>query len=623
MATLPTRLVEIEFDAGVWTDVSADVVQIATQRGRNRELGAFETGTMTFTVRNDGRKYDPDNSAGPYYGKLRPNRRVRFRATYNAITYPVIQGYLDRITQNPGGPNDATAEFAASDLFKLLNRVELPVSVYAAEVTADTPVAWWTLSEPNDAAVARDATGHGYDAVYADNPTRGAAGLAVRDPSTSTTFVHASPNRVEYAGNLITGYPFTIEALVQVANSNTDFRMIYDDEHNSLPLNQAVYLFVDDNASGNQGKVGLVISGSSLRVVYSSARIDDGAVHHVAAVVAANNDTKIYVDGVDVSVMSLTGTPTFPTGTYRTGIGNNPAFSSSIGNLGLGGQAQNVAVYNTALSAARVAAHNTAARTPWRGDLPGARLGRVLDLAAVPAADRNIDTGTTTLQSTSLGSSALGYAQKVEETELGELFVSRDGKIRFVGRQAALTGGYLTSQFTLVDDDSGAGIPYTDVSADVDEATVITRATVSRDGSIAVQYGDTAAQTEFKLIDENHDGLLHDDDAYSLYYAQWLVNTHKSPVTRVGTVNLELPTNPATMYPAVLGVEIADQVTYKRKPQNTGAVITIPMRVEAIAHETGGAYWHTTLQLSPFNLAGGVPVGVWDTSLWDQAVWGF
>ena len=86
-----SRILEIEFDAGVWTDVTDDAVQIATRRGRNKESGSFETGTMVFTLRNDDRTYDPDNADGDWYGKLRPNRRARFRA-YRTLELPVFQG---------------------------------------------------------------------------------------------------------------------------------------------------------------------------------------------------------------------------------------------------------------------------------------------------------------------------------------------------------------------------------------------------------------------------------------------------------------------------------------------------------------------------------------------------
>lgn len=621
MATLPARLLEVEFDAGIWTDVTADFVELGTRRGRNRESGAFETGTLTFTLRNDARKYDPDNTAGPYYGKLRPNRRVRLRATYNAVTYAVFLGYIDRIAQVSEGPNAAAAAFTVSDFFKLLNRAELPTSSYAAEVATDTPTVWWRLGEPVDAPHFLDAIGAQHLPIF--SPTGsvfGAASLIVREPDSAinfdgTTYGEATLDR----GISTTAYSIEVwlrlPAVDGAAHSDDGSDSIYvqgDYESSSNFIRLAVY-------HRSLGTLGKLFFTDGTGVVDSTIRIDDDQVHHVVAVREAGGALKIYIDGVDRTSGASSGTWTPTRGRVRIArrVETPAGWDAVIGVL------DELALYGSALSLARIQAHNTAGRTPWNGDLPGTRLGRIFDLAAVPAGDRNIDAGTTTLQATDLGGTALGYAQKVEETELGWLFVARDGKLRFIGRQAGITGAYLTSLATLVDDDSGAGLPYRAADADVDESIIVTRSTASREGSFAVTVWDAAAKAEFGWLDETHDGLLHADDAYSTYYAAWILNTHKAPSSRVGAVALELTKDPAALYPAILVLELGDQVLYKRKPQNVGAVISIPMRVEAISHETGPHYWRTRLQLTPFNLAAGVPVGVWNTSLWDQAVWGF
>jgi hypothetical protein len=617
MATLPTRILEIEFDAGVWTDVTADMVRIGTRRGRNRELGAFETGTMAFTLRNDGRKYDPDNTAGPYYGKLRPNRRCRLRTFFDPLTYPIFQGYLDRISQVYGGPNYATADFEASDLFKILNRVELPASVYRAEVDADNPDVWFPLDEPAGSPTVLDIVGRGNGTVRPDT-TLGAAGLVVRDPGTAmaTSTTVGTGVLVEALLNPATPLsgtgPFTITGWL-AAGAQTPA-----DDNATLFYQQGdlvsfVHVFVLGTTFGaDAGKLRFRIG--LVQIITSTISVADGSAHHWAAQRQADGTMKIFIDGVDRS--SGTGSTTVSL------TASNMTFGTALTGWQYAGSLQHIAIWKSALGSGRIAAHNTAGRTPWNGDLTGARLTRILDLAGVPTVDRATDAGSTTLQSSSLGGAALAYAQKVEETEAGRLFVAATGKLTFISRGNAVTGNYLTSQATLVDADSGAGVGYRTTSADVDEAAIVTRATVSREGSVAITYGDTAAQTEFQILDQTLDGLLHDSDAYSKAYAEWLVNTQKTPISRVGAVTLELTADPVNMYPQIFGLEIGDRVTYKRKPQNTGATISLEMRVEAVAHETGGGYWRTTLQLSPFDIAG-APVGVWDTSLWDQAVWGF
>lgn len=613
MAVLPTRLLEIEFDAGVWTDVSADFVEVGTRRGRNRELGAFETGTMVFTLRNEDRRYDPDHTGGPHYGKLRPNRRVRFRATWNAVTHPVFVGYIDSIDQIAGGPHDGSAAFAVSDLFKLLNRADLPSSVYVAEVAAAEPDFWWPMNDPADATSTVDIVG-GLVADRIGTGTFGGPPLAVRDPGGAYQGDGAWPSGLELRNGqavpIAGSAGFTVEFLYQGTAGNYFYHQGAGGQFFNLYFQSTGRLTLEYFDS----------TGALPLAVIGSANLNDGATHHVAMVYDLT-DLRFYIDGVYDSAATVAANTAGLT--FTGGIGTAYIWTGGFASgTSLNGVGDEFAIYRRPLSPAEVAAHNDAARTPWRGDLPGDRLERIFDLAAVPAADRDIDAGTTTLQSTDLGGDALSYAQRVEETELGSLFVARDGKLAFVGRHTLQTGDYLTSQATLVDADSGAGLPYRSGDSDVNEQTIVTRATVSRLDSIAVTVHDEAARLEFGWLDETHEGLLHDDDAYSKHYAEWIVNTHKEPTSRVGAVTLELTGDPTALYPAILALEIGDRVTYKRTPQGVGTTIDLAMRVEAISHETGGGYWRTTLQLSPFNLAGGLPVFIWGVTKWGEHVWG-
>ena len=604
VATLPNfpfRSVEWEFTAGTWTDVADDVVSLSCRHGRNREAGSFETGHATFTVRNDARKYDPDNTAGPFYGRLRPNRRVRFRATYGGVTYPVFQGYVDRIVQNYGGPNDATATVDVSDLFKILNRVALPTSAYAAEVLTDQPAHWWRLGEAAGSTTAIDRGSSAIDGTIGAGVTPGVAGLISRESGTATQFALngygiAAPAAYTYSSGITVEFVIRPDSLppantyMAVANAGPTQKLGVE-----LRTTGHLQTYVDGVASVGTGGPNALVAGQT---------------YHIAIVFSSSGGT-LYRNGVNVNTDVAVPTAT----TADLYIGGQPGTTAAT-------TLQEFAIYGTALTADRVAAHAAQVATPWNGDLPGPRIARVLDQAKVPAADRSLDTGTTTLQSTYLAGNALDYAQKVEETDRGAFFVARDGKATYVSRASLFVAPYLTSRATLVDDDAGAGLPYRKTSQDTDEAIIVTRAQVSRDGSVLVVYGDAAAQAEFQVIDESHTGLLHNSDAYSLAYAQWVVNTHKAPGTRVGAVELTLARDPTNMYPALLALEIGDRVTYKHKPQNVGTTFSQDMRVEAIAHDTGPKYWTTRLQLTPFDLAGGVPIGVWDTSLWDQAVWG-
>lgn len=627
MAVLPTRLLEVEFDAGVWTDVFADVADISTRRGRNRESGAFDTGQLLVTLRNATRKYDPDNAAGPYYGKLRPNRRVRMRATYSAVTYYVFVGYIDKIEQVYGGPNDATAVIQVSDFFKLLNRSELPSSPYDAEVADTAPKLWYKLDEPlgSTSLVNSGTLGSAYDApigqeeFYTGTVQFGQPGLVVHDPGTAIRVTSTNSAVAVVPNNFVLDHTqaWAVEFWARAA-AFADPILLQFGRFGSAG-NESVKILWQVS-----GKIAMVLwnDAGTGYAVESAAAQSLNTTYHFVFRHDSDHTLHVLVNGVDVTTNAGGPSTTFsgtitPAGPLRA--------LSMVGLAGADTVIDNMAIYTggtAALSTGDAGIHNTAGRVAWNGDTPGTRLQRIAELVS-SSGTYTFDAGEPTLQATDLGGTALAYAQKVEETTGGELFVARDGTVTFVGRNSLVTGAYLTSKFTLVDDDSGAGIPYRTVSAYVDEAVLVTRATVSRAGSVAVTYTDTAAVAEFQALDEVHDGLLHASDSYSLAFAQWIVNTHKTPATRVGAIELTLTKDPAAMYPAILALEIGDRVTYKRKPQNTGAVFTQDMRVEAISHDTGGHYWQTRLQLSPFNpAASGYPTGVWDSTNWDQSVWG-
>lgn len=617
---MPISEFAIEFDPGVWTDVEVHRVSASTRRGRNAESGAFETGRGFVTLRNETRVYDPEYAAGPYYGKLRPNRRVRYRANYAGATYPVMVGYIDRITQDYPGPNEIVATIAFSDRFKILNRQELAVSAYASEVRSSAPVAWWPLDEPSGQV--RDAISGARLLKSVGNPTYSQPSLTVRDPGASVSMV---------VTDALYGAPFEAGTFPLTTAGTIEYWYRKNTAGARDPI-VGVYVFAPTpfgadpllTTSGLPQYVLVNSAGTNFFVASTGVNLNDLVTHHVALTWSVGDTIRIYIDGVDRTGTTDTfaGTmanTTAPWGVAINGIDYPPFISVGSGSIGTYDE---VTIYNTALSAATVAAHNAAGRAPWVGDLPGPRLARVLSAAGVAAADRNLDDGTTTLQATSLGGTVLAYMQTVADTEIGALFVDRLGQVRFIGRRTGLGADYQTSRATLTDEPPAAtDTPYTSVTFEVDESDIVTRATVSREGSVAVTYSDPAAVAEFGTIDFVAEGLLHDSDTYSSDYAQWIVNTRKVPETRVGGVEVNPARVPAVAFPAMLSLELGDRVTLTRRPK-VGAAITRDYRVEAIAHSNAAKQWNVSLTLSPFNQANNMPVFTWGVTLWGNQVWG-
>jgi hypothetical protein len=382
---------------------------------------------------------------------------------------------------------------------------------------------------------------------------------------------------------------FTIEMLVRIG---------------TLELNKALFRQIDPIT--NFSDIGLTMSSTSLgkvefrfvtsagvgNTVTSSVTLAAGVTYHLAATFDGSNQ-KLYVDGVDVT----TGAAAFTT----------PVINANLSRIGAGfpGVAASatavydeVVIYPTALSAARIAAHNAAARTAWSGETSGVRIGRLLDAAGWSATDRNIDTGVAVLQSADLGGNVLAALQKVEETEQGRLFIAGDGRVRFIARDKLLQPPYTTSQATF--GDSGAELEYEDLTYRYDDALIFNEVVVSRADGAVQTVKDTTSQTRYLRRTRVLDGLLHTSDVTSIDLANWVLAHYKDPILRVVGLTLH-PTagNESTHFPQVLAREPADRVTARRKPQNLGTVIDQSVAIEGIEHTVTAVDWVTKWNLSP------------------------
>lgn len=97
--------VSTPLDFAILADAPADVVdvsdialRVSTRRGRNRILNNFEAGTATVVLEDANGDWNPQNTAGPYYGKLLPLRKIRIWADYDdgggMQRYYIFSGYI-------------------------------------------------------------------------------------------------------------------------------------------------------------------------------------------------------------------------------------------------------------------------------------------------------------------------------------------------------------------------------------------------------------------------------------------------------------------------------------------------------------------------------------------------
>lgn len=568
----PSVQVLLETSMGTFADVSTYFRSGSITQGKSKELTRNSAGKLTMTFSNADRRFDPTYASGDYYGSLKPMRRIIVIAMVDGVSYPEFYGYVDGWSSQRNGPFENVATVQATDGFKVLNKKKLSSSTYVAEVLTDTPVAFWRLGEPVDSASAIDSVG-GRELVAGPATVFGATGLVSRESGTSIQATDYD-NGVRTDGTFIlTGAPLSVEMVCRITSVATAYQFV-----GSVGAAAGFTLNLEDLPTFEIDNGATVTQATTTGVT-----VHDGAVHHIVGTWDAAGAMKVYVDGVNRTV----GSPSLTAGTFV--YQNGPI---NIG--GLSGSLQMVAFYDTALSAARVAAHAEAVSTPWNGDTPAQRLDRVLDLALWPSDLRELDEGSSVLQSATLNMSALEHSQKVAESEFGEFFQKKNGNMRLIERTGLLNQ---TSQTTF-SDVPAEGFGYRDLVPLYDDTLIRNPVTVSRLEGVAQTVQDDDGIEEYLNQDYTIDGLYHNDDGFSRDAAEFLVSEYKDPKRRIIGMTVG-PTADTELLTEMLAREIGEWITVIEHPQGVGSAITQVSVIQGISHTFSPKEWVTKWNLSP------------------------
>lgn len=235
---------------------------------------------------------------------------------------------------------------------------------YSAEVLADSPLAYWRLGEAAGATATDEQATH--DGTYVNTPTLGATG-AVDDADTAVTFVNASSEYLNTTtlGTLGTGLASSSWEFWIKTTTTSSAQSVLGSASDGSTL--AFIMTCNQNQAGAStvGSTRMFIRGTDA-ASFSGAittNIYDGAFHHVVVVVdSLTNPVGItwYVDGVSRTVTYNTQAVSPPLANFQYSVhfaGRN--FRGVAGEY-LDGTLDEIAVYSTRLSAARVEAHYAA-----------------------------------------------------------------------------------------------------------------------------------------------------------------------------------------------------------------------------------------------------------------------
>ncbi|HEV8569811.1 MAG TPA: hypothetical protein VGQ92_22450 [Actinoplanes sp.] len=230
------------------------------------------------------------------------------------------------------------------------------------------------------------------------------------------------------------------------------------------------------------------------------------------------------------------------------------------------------------------------------GENTSARMNRVLTSVAWPVPDRLVANGDTLVQATTLEGDGLTELQLVAETEAGEFYIDQAGRAFFRGRHGLLEEARSnTSQATF--GDAGAELPYFDIVPAYDEEQIFNNIRVTRAGGAEQVATDAASVAKYLTHTYTPSSeLFMQSDPDALNYAQYVLAQAKSAEYRFDALVINPATDPANLFPQVLGRRLGDRITVRRRPPG-GGLIERDVFIVGVSHDATPDSWLTTWQL--------------------------
>jgi len=625
----PGQRVEIEFVAGTWTDVTADVELLSqgpltTHFGRTSPFAQPGPATMTVTLDNDRRgkgKYTPGrqvltdgSTVHPYWPNVLPRKRIRWSYTIAGVTYYRFTGYIKGWPPALEMGVRPVVTLAATTRDDQLSRVTMQPPL-ATEYALDGPAVFWPLTDGQVSAgpqMALDASGNaqapfvvgalGQPPVnFGDNGPGYGDGSGVKfAPASATAGQYLVAPKVKG----LSLAAFTVEVWV---NAGT-----------ALPAwvtgtaTEMVLRFLRLSDLGFNGAIGIGANGrpffQSSSKITGTASIVDGGWHHIAVTRSTSGGScTLYVDGVNRG--ATIGSPAVTDMDYFTlgvGAGSTARFQGNVGYL---------AVYDHVLTPTRISAHY-AAGNGYYGDTSDARMQRFLGTAGLTGTDWSLQAGQTTVNHYPQGGKdVVSACQDMATSEGGgaAFYVLPTGQMRFVNRRFRDN-----RTLALILDASIPALLDPGVYAPAfDETTLVNTSSVTRaaeSGGLSTQaWTDPDSVGTYGPASPGDVTTYTTSDQDALYLAQLQVAGNAQPKFRLNQLAVNMHAAPVSLYAALAGVEIGSRIRIINLPPGAAPTRSLDLFVEGWSETVDNSTYRVVFDTSPADTP---PRWKWDTSRW-------
>ena len=311
--------------------------------------------------------------------------------------------------------------------------------------------------------------------------------------------------------------------------------------------------------------------------------------------------------------------PLYPDGPYfgqliprrsvRITCNGFPVFLGSIDDFDIAYAPSNRSQVNISVSDAFSTLTNSGLEefTP-SAQLSGARVNAVLDRPEVdwPAAEREIDTGNSTMLGALVaeGTSVLEYLQLVSNSEFGDLFIGKDGKVVFRERNSVPNTPNLVFTDEVV---AGVyqGIQFASVNNVYGSENLYNRILITNASSPALEAtaSDSDSQAIYGPRSYSQSNLLVASQSELQFLADYLLARFKEPQYRFEAVTVVMDTLTTPNQDAVLDLEIGDIVQVRFEPSDIPPAIEQYVRIIGISHDWSSSSKNITFALERLDFA--------------------
>jgi hypothetical protein len=597
-------------DAPTWTDYSGSLLLAGEGRpvsitwGRQDESSEPQPRTCSFLLDNTDATFTPTGASAPAGWDV--GSRVRVSLVLASTTYDRFDGYVDSILPTwPGGVESwNVVEVSCTDVTARLKIGQPLRSMLDEEMLGDSPLFFYPLDEPAGSTAAGDLSGNQNSAAVRVDSKYGTASFAFGAEST----LHGAPTGLALAPSTPSPYGSWNSFLAVARNATTGpypttaggFTMeCWAMAPTTLPTQSSNLVTIDAGNRGSsitmfnfdstgapafwvEGQNGVGVSPG----IFTS--MNDGLWHHYAGVLDTDQRTaRFYIDGVQVASSVAASAMTFGDLVNIT-IGGGMTIQGDPQGAWLGSIAK-VAVYDTALSPARVAD-----RYKWGfgtvTESSGLRYARVAEYAGLTPTALPTGQAVIAAQDTN-GQSVTDVLATIARTEGTVSYVTGDGSVTFQDRATRYTPA---STLALTCDDIEG-----DVAFRRDRQGFANEYTVTRAGGTAQRVTDTASRARYGRFDGGSLDVVSSTDDDALQLAAWLVALRKDPHTRTPSLNVDLlAQTDATKVQAILTADISTLITVTDLPSQAPAS-SVSLFLEGGQEHIGPQDWDIGFFTSP------------------------